>query len=250
MPLAMITHMTMSMSMDIRTTMSIIRTMDRAALYRLMAWLSPAYPTGGFSYSHGLEYAIEAGLVTDRATLADWIGHILRAGAGRVDAMIFRAAYEAADDAARLGEIADLAAAFRASAETALESAQQGAAFLAVTRQAWPAPRLDSFALGRGARAVALPVAVAIACAGRIDLEPALGAYLQSLAANLVSAGVRLIPLGQTDGQRAVAALEPVVAAAVEAALATPLEDIGSAAFVVDWASMRHETQYTRLFRS
>ncbi len=140
--------MVMVMGMDIRTTMSIIRTMDRAALYRLMAWLSPAYPTGGFSYSHGLEYAVEAGLVTDRATLVDWIGHILRAGAGRVDAMIFRAAYEAADDAARLDEIADLASAFRASAETALESTQQGAAFLAVTRQAWPAPRLDYLRAG------------------------------------------------------------------------------------------------------
>jgi urease accessory protein len=224
--------------------------MDRAALYRLMAWLSPAYPTGGFSYSHGIEYAVEAGLVTGRETLVVWVGHILRAGAGRVDAMLFRAAFAAAEDPARLEELAELAAVFRASAETALESAQQGAAFLAVTRQAWPSTRLEAFARWRGDRPVALPIAVALASAGTVELDMALGAYLQAFAASLVSAGVRLIPLGQTDGQRALAALEPAVASAVEAALATPLDEIGSSAPMVDWASMRHESQYTRLFRS
>ncbi len=224
--------------------------LDQAALYRLMAWLSPAYPTGAFSYSHGIEYAVEAGMVTDRASLVRWVGHILAQGAGRVDALLFRAAYEAADDAAALDETAALAAAFRGSAETALESAQQGAAFLATTRRGWPDARLDGFAERCGAAGVALPVAVALACAGRIPLRLALAAYLQAMGANLVSAGVRLIPLGQSDGQQAVAALEPVVAAAAAAALSAPPGEIGSAAALVDWTSMRHETQYTRLFRS
>ena len=167
--------------------------MESAALYRLMAWLSPAYPTGGFSYSHGLEYAVEAGLVSSRSELVDWVGHIVTEGAGRVDAMLFRAAYEAADDPATLDDVADLAAAFRGTAETALESSQQGAAFLATTRLAWPDPRLDAFALRRGRDPVALPVAVALACAGRVPLGSALLAYLEVFAANLVSAGVRLI---------------------------------------------------------
>ncbi len=224
--------------------------MDSAALYRLMAWLSPAYPTGGFSYSHGLEYAVEDGLVSDRASLVAWVGHVVTAGAGRVDAMLFRAAYGAADDAAALDNLADLAAAFRGTAETALESGQQGAAFLATTRLAWPEARLDAFALRRGQVAIALPIAVALACAGRVPLEPALLAYLEAFAANLVSAGVRLIPIGHSDGQRALAALEPAVAAAAAAALTTPLEEIGSSAAMVDWCSIRHETQYTRLFRS
>jgi urease accessory protein len=224
--------------------------MDSAALYRLMAWLSPSYPTGGFSYSHGLEYAVEAGLVSGRASLVAWVGHIVKAGAGRVDAMLFRAAYEAADDPVALDDLADLAAAFRGTAEMSLESGQQGAAFLATTRLAWPEARLEAFALRRGQAPVTLPIAVALACAGRVPLEPALLAYLEAFAANFVSAGVRLIPIGQSDGQRALAALEPAVAAAAAVALVTPLEEIGSSAAMVDWCSIRHETQYTRLFRS
>ncbi|MFI5023961.1 MAG: urease accessory protein UreF [Alphaproteobacteria bacterium] len=225
-------------------------TLDQAALYRLMAWLSPAYPTGAFSYSHGIEYAVEADLVRSRESLLAWVGHILAEGAGRVDALLFRAAYEAADDAAALDGVAELAAAFRGSRETALESAQQGAAFLAATRAAWPDARLEAFAARLGEGVIALPVAVALACAGRVSLELALAAYLQAFGANLISAGVRLIPLGQSQGQQALAALEPVVARAVAAALATPIEEIGSAAPMVDWTSMRHETQYSRLFRS
>ena len=139
---------------------------------------------------------------------------------------------------------------FAAVVETALESAQQGAAFLAATRAAWPDARLEAFAARLGEGVIALPVAVALACAGRVSLELALAAYLQAFGANLISAGVRLIPLGQTQGQQALAALEPVVARAVAAALATPIEEIGSAAPMVDWTSMRHETQYSRLFRS
>ena len=225
-------------------------TIDAAALYRLMAWLSPAYPTGAFSYSHGIEYGVEAGLIADRASLVSWVDHILSQGAGRVDAILFCAAYEAAHDTAALDGIVELAAAFRGTGETALESARQGAAFLAATRAAWPDARVEAFAARRGEGAIALPVAVALACAGRVGLELALAAYLQAFGANLISAGMRLIPLGQTEGQQALAALEPVVARAAAAALATPIEEIGSSALMVDWTSMRHETQYSRLFRS
>ena len=131
-----------------------------------------------------------------------------------------------------------------------METTAQGRAFLETTRAAWPTPALDRLlAIWDGA--IALPLAVGVACAGHgIALSPALQAYLHALAANLVSAGVRLIPLGQTDGQRVLAALEPVVAATAERALATALEDVGGAAFRADLASMRHETQHTRLFRS
>ncbi len=230
--------------------------MDPSALYRLLSWLSPSYPTGAFSYSHGLEYAVETGLVHDRLSLAGWVGEIVRHGAGRLDAALFCAAYRAAaagDDAA-LAEVAELGAAWRGTAETAEESAAQGAAFLAVTRAAWPDPALDRLARAWDGPVVA-PVAVAVACAGSaagppIPLPAALAAMLQAFAANLVSAGIRLIPLGQTDGQIALAALADPIAATVERALVTPLDEAGSASPVIDWTSMRHETQYTRLFRS
>jgi urease accessory protein len=222
------------------------------ALYRLMAWLSPAYPVGAFSYSSGLEWAIEAGDITDLATLRDWLMTMLTDGAGFCDAVLFAHGYrlaEAGDDRA-LADVVELAAALAPSRERYLETTAQGRAFLEVTRAAWPCTGLDRFA-NMGDPPVAYPVAVAVAAAGHeVPLTPALGGYLQALAANWVSAAVRLIPLGQSDGQRAIAALEPAVAETAERALAAALDDIGSAAFRADIASMRHETQYTRLFRS
>jgi len=218
------------------------------ALYRLMTWLSPSYPTGAYSFSHGIEYAVETGVIHDRATLAAWIAHVIAHGSGWTDAVLFARAYEA-DDAA-LDEIADYAAALRGSAELALEATHQGAAFLSTTRAAWPDARLETFAARRGERPVLLPIALALACRERIAPEPALAAFLQAFAANLVSAGVRLIPLGQTDGQHAIAALMPTILAVAPRALQTPLDELGTAAPAVDIASMRHETQHTRLFRS
>ena len=232
--------------------MAITTTTTEAALYRLMTWLSPAYPLGAFSYSHGLEYAVEAGRVTTADALTEWVAAVLELGAGRIDAVLFAAAWRAADtgDEAALDAVADLATAWRGSAETALESSAQGAAFLSITRATWPHPALDRFA-GRHQGQAPLSVAVGAACAWHaIPVSAAEAAYLQSFAANLVSAGLRLIPLGQTDGQRAVAALEPVVARSAVAALAADLDELGSAAPLLDRDSMKHETQYTRLFRS
>jgi len=230
-----------------RTTMT-----TEAALYRLMTWLSPSYPMGAFSYSHGLEYAIEAGLVRDGDGLSEWITTVLEAGAGLSDGALLAAAWSAAtarNDAA-LEDVLALAQAWRGTAETALESAAQGAAFIATTRAAWSHPLLDALAL-RHRGAVTLAVAVGAAGAVHdVPLPALLTAYLHAFAANLVSAGVRLIPLGQSEGQRVIAGLEPIVATAARRIEATPLDEIGTAAPLVDWCSMQHETQYTRLFRS
>ncbi|MCK6449686.1 MAG: urease accessory protein UreF [Alphaproteobacteria bacterium] len=226
-----------------------------AALYRLMAWLSPAFPTGGFSYSHGLEYAVEAGLVADRDQALAWIDGILRHGAGRSDTQLFALTWRAADanDVDALLDIAELASALRGTAELALESHAQGAAFLAAVARAWPSLRLSGWTGAMATRAIApsLPVGVALAAAAHgMPLVPALAAFTQAFAANLVSAAVRLVPLGQSDGLAVLAALEPAVQATVSSALAIDPDDLGAAAPVVDWCSMRHETQYTRLFRS
>lgn len=225
------------------------------ALLRLQAWLSPGFPIGGYSYSHGLEYAVSAGWVSDRAGLVDWLEADLRFGAGRADATFFAAAWVAASrgDEAGFVAVAELASAFRSTAELALESAQQGASFLSTVGRVTPAPGLARLAaaLDEAGIGPALPVAVAAAAAAHgISRDCALPLWLQASVANLVSAGVRLIPLGQTDGQLALAALEGAVAEVAAAAGAADLESIGGAALRIDIASARHETQYTRLFRS
>jgi urease accessory protein len=217
-----------------------------------MSWLSPSYPIGAFSYSGGLEWAVEAGDITDAETLRRWLAVMLGEGSGSCDSVFFVHAHRTSveKDSAALRAVAELAAAFVPSKERLLETTAQGRAFLDATRGAWPCPALDNLEVAWPGP-VALPVAVGVSCAGHgIPCEPALQAFLQALIANWISAGVRLIPLGQSDGQRVLAALEPEVAAAAQRALTTPLDEIGSCAFRADIASMRHETQYTRLFRS
>ncbi|HEY6257206.1 MAG TPA: urease accessory protein UreF [Xanthobacteraceae bacterium] len=225
---------------------------DSAALYRLMAWLTPAYPIGAFSYSGGIEWAVEAGDIKDAATLARWLAVMIGDGGGFCDAVLLVHAHRAvlATDDAALAAVAELGAALAPSRERFLETTAQGRAFLDTTRAAWPCAALDRLASAWDGP-LAYPVAVGVAAAGHgIAVEPALAAFLQAVAGNLVSAGLRLVPLGQTDGQRVLAGLEPIIAACTEQAFSCPLDDIGSAAFRADIASMRHETQYTRLFRS
>src|SRR5262249_21811807 len=231
---------------------SSIDVLDASALYRLMAWLSPAYPIGAFSYSSGIEWAVEAGDISNEETLRAWLEVVIGMGAGFCDAVFLIFAYRASangDDAA-LRAVAELAAAFAPSKERSLETTAQGGAFVETTRAAWPTPALDRLlALWDGA--IALPVAVGVASAGHnVPVAPALNAYLQAMATTWISAGMGLGPLGRTEGQRLVAALEPVVAATAKRALDSALDEVGGAAFRADLASMRHETQYTRLFRS
>jgi urease accessory protein len=226
---------------------------EGAALARLLAWLSPAYPVGAFSYSHGLEAAVEEGAVTRRADLVEYVEAALRHGAGAVDGGLLALASRAAasGDHAALDEVTALAAAWRGTAELALEATQPGGAFALVTAAAWPEPRFAAYAArhpGRLTHAVAFGAASAF---HGLPLRPACLGWLTAFAANIVSAGVRLVPLGQTDGQVATAALLPAIEAATEAALAvTDADELGASAIAIDLFSLRHETQYTRLFRS
>jgi urease accessory protein len=217
-----------------------------------LAWLSPAFPVGAFSYSSGLEWAVEAGDVKDTESLQRWITTIVGEGGGFCDAVLFVHAHRALneDNCDLLRDVCALAAALSPSKERHLETTAQGRAFVVTASAAWPCLALDRLvALWSGP--IAYPVAVAVTSAGHgIALQPALLAFLHAITANLISAGVRLVPLGQTDGQRLLAALEAVVLDTAVRASATRLDDIGGAAFRADLASMRHEVQYTRLFRS
>lgn len=228
---------------------------DRA-LYRLAAWLSPAFPVGAFSYSHGLEAAVEAGLVRDRAGLEDWIGALLAHGAGWNDAILLVHAHAcaAAGDATGLGELRALAAALAPSAELALETRSQATAFARTCLLCWPDPggRLGAL-VGEPDRPppLAYPIAVgAVAGCHGIAREPALLLFLEAFAHNLVSAALRLLPMGQSEGQRVLAALEPGLLAVAERAAVAPLDALGGAALAQELGSLAHETQYSRLFRS
>lgn len=225
---------------------------DWRTLLRLMTWLSPSYPVGAFAYSSGIEWAIEAGDIRDAATLAEWLRGFLSHGAGRNDAILMAQAYRAVRgaDNTRLRDIAELANALASSRERHLETTAQGRAFLDVTRAAWGCAALENL-VTQWNGPVAYPVAVGVACAGHdVALAPALLAFVHAQTANWISAGVRLIPLGQTDSQHVLAQLEENISTAAQAAFDAPLDDLGSATFRADIGAMHHETQYTRLFRS
>jgi urease accessory protein len=223
-----------------------------AALYRLMTWLSPSFPVGAFSYSSGIEWAVEAGDIVDAASLQDWLAAMLEYGSGFCDGVFLAQAHRAAlsGDEAALRDVAELAAAFVPSRERQLETSTQGQAFITIARSAWNCDGLDRMIAGCGG-AIVYPVAVGIVSAAHaISLPPTIHAFLHAVVSNWISAGARLVPLGQTDSQRVLAALEPIVAATGARALAASLDDLGSSTFRADLAGMRHETQYTRLFRS
>jgi urease accessory protein len=225
---------------------------EAAALYRLMTWLSPAFPVGAFSYSSGIEWAVEAGDIGDAASLKDWLASMLADGPGFCDGVFLAQAHRATlshDDAA-FRDIAELSAAFAPSRERALETSAQGRAFIDIARAAWNCDALEEM-MAHADGIIVYPVAVGLVSATHaIPMAPTMHAFLHALTSNWISAGARLVPLGQTDSQRVLAWLEPVVVSTAERALQAGLDDLGSATFRADLASMRHETQYTRLFRS
>jgi urease accessory protein len=216
--------------------------MNKPALLRLLTWLSPAFPTGGFAYSHGLEWSVEAGEITDAAAVTGWLEDILAHGALWSDAILLRHAYRGSD----LHALAELAEALAPSSERRLETLAQGAAF-ALAAQPWPASVLADW----GDAPLPYPIAVgALAAAYGVAADDATLAYLHAATANLCSAAIRLIPLGQAAGLRVQAALEPAILATETATRTATLDDLGTASWAADIAAMRHETQYTRLFRT
>ena len=226
--------------------------MIETAFLPLLAWLSPAYPVGAYAYSHGLEWAVEAGDVRDEASLAGWLGDLLEHGAGRNDAILCACAHRAAVEGDRpaLVEANDLALALAPSAELRLETRQQGRSFLDATLNAWPHPRLAALATALDGE-VAYAVAVGLAAGAHgLPRGPAVAAFAFGFMQNLVSAALRLAPVGQSAGSRVLAALAPRASAVAHDACALGLDDLGGCTLRADLGSLRHETQYTRLFRS
>ena len=218
------------------TTMTMTTTDPALILHQ---WLSPAFPVGAFAWSHGLEWEVHAARVHDAASFADWLDTVLAHGSGRNDAILLAAAYRAEGRA--LEELAALAAALAPSAERREETLSQGRAVaataaalhdIALPRAAYPV------VVGRAARLMDLPLSLTLRL------------FLQAFAANLTSAAIRLVPLGQTEGQRVLALASPAIERLAREAEPGDAETIGGAVPMIDLASMRHESQGTRLFRS
>jgi len=210
-----------------------------------MAWLSPAFPTGGFSYSHGLERAVHDGLAHGRDELMDWIAALLDIGSAWNDAVLFAETWRHGEAGTDLSDVVALAEALAGSRERHMETMLQGAAFLQAA-SAWPHTVLDRLPAD-----CAYCVAVgAAAGAHGVPLKEALGAFLQAFSSNLIQAAIRLSIIGQTEATRLMAALEPLILSTAVRAEASSLDDLGSATVMSDIMAMRHETQYSRLFRS
>ncbi|HEX4891771.1 MAG TPA: urease accessory protein UreF [Hyphomicrobiaceae bacterium] len=224
---------------------------DPSAL--LLIWLSPSFPVGAFAYSHGLEQAVERRWVKDRESLTAWLSDIAAHGSLPNDLILLAESWRTAGkpDLDRLRELAGLSAALQPSAERYLEATQQGRSFLATVNAAWPCDIVSSLHARLADAPLGYPVAVGVAASGHsIPLVDTLTGYALAFIGNLVSAAIRLGVVGQTDGQRVIAELRPTLVGAASRAVSSSLDDLGSAAFLSDIASLAHETQYSRLFRS
>lgn len=212
------------------------------ALVRLATMFSPAFPVGGFAYSAGLERAVADRVVVDGEGLRRWMAALLAHGSARNDAILFAEAFRRAAKGASADDLHDLALALAGTAERHAESAGQGAAF-ADASSGWLA---DSSA---GARAYAVAAGDAAGRSGA-TLDQALALFLAASAGNLVQAAIRLSVVGQSGGVAVLMQLEAPLASLIAFAAGSSLDDLGGCAVIAEVASMNHETQETRLFRS
>ena len=247
-------------------------------LLLLLNWMSPAFPTGAFAYSHGLEWAIDSGVIADADDVESWIGDLITRGSGWNDAVLFARCFE--DDATALNEFA---LALTTSKERHLETTQLGRSF-AIAAAIFIAPQRTSsrrkpgppdasrrtYYLAENSQGVpacagmtekrmnvadegplAYPIAAGTACAAMgIERHHALLAYLQGFATALTSVAVRLVPLGQTAGLEILRNLMPVISETARRASTATLDDLGAITIVADIAAMKHETQFSRVFRT
>lgn len=211
-----------------------------AQVLTLTQWFSPGFPVGAFAYSHGLEWAVESGTLADAGQVEAWIADVLRHGAGWNDALFMAAAYDA-DTAQAVREVDGMCRAFAASRERLMEADLQGDAFCKTVAAVWSAELAGlcyPVAVGRAARLQGLPLSLSTQM------------YLQAFASNLVAAAQRLLPVGQTRGQEMIRRLTPVARAIAQETEGAGLGALSSTAFLADIASMKHETQYSRIFRT
>ena len=206
-------------------------------LITVMQWLSPAFPIGGFAYSHGLEWAINKGYVSNREELQKWVSDLLEYGSLKNDAILIKLVLKGSDPK----EINEIAIALCQAKERLSETQLQGGAFCKIMREVWSLEIDD----------LALPIALALAAKNEnIDQNLVVPAYLHSFCSNLISVAMRLIPIGQTDGQKTLRELSPLISDSVRAVAKSDKDDLGSACFLSDVSAMQHEYLQPRVFKT
>ena len=206
-------------------------------LVTVMQWLSPAFPIGGFAYSHGLEWAINKGYVSNREEFQKWISDLLEYGSLKNDAILIKLVLQGSDPK----EINELAMALCPASERLSETQLQGGAFCKIMREVWSLEIDD----------LTLPIALALAAKNEsIDQNLVVPAYLHSFCSNLISVAMRLIPIGQTDGQKTLRELSPLISDSVRAVAKSDKDDLGSACFLSDVSAMQHEYLQPRVFKT
>ena len=220
---------------DVRTAMPT----DQSIL-TLSQWISPSYPVGSFTYSHGLEALVNLRWLGNAENLYEWLSNILQSGAARTDALFLAAAYNCSSDEALI-EMNMKARALASSQERLLEMEELGKAFKSITEAVWPIEIDD----------LVYPIAVGF-CANAEGIELNLTAclYLQAYVSNLVSAAQRLMPLGQTEAQKIIRTLSPICLQVADETRDGNLDNIYSSVFISDIAAMKHETQVSRIFKT
>ena len=202
----------------------------------LQTWFSPAFPTGAFSYSHGMESAIQDNLVKDADGLKNWVDSLLSHGSGRNDGLFLKAAYQG------VAEANSLCLALCGSKERLRETTELGQAFSRVVRASYNIKLPDQ---------TAYPVAIGMTAQQiGLDLTLTLQSYLQAFASNLISVGVRTIPIGQQAGQDCLIGLYPVIQNMTKQIKSGSLDELGTATFVSDLMAMKHEKCVPRIYRT
>ena len=221
-------------------------------LHTVLTWFSPSYPIGSYAYSHGLEYAVEEGLVKDPQTLLGWIRDLLFFGTGYNDSIIINSIYDsvANDNCVEFDYISQIANAIKPTKEIALESYQQGVSFKNILMDVYSNSNL-TFYLNRLDDCITYPGVVGVA-GGIFEVEKKLliHSYLHAFTSNILSAALRIMPIGQTEIQKIIFQMKGNVEEMTNKSLGLSLSDLGSSVFISDWASSKHQNQYTRLFRS
>jgi urease accessory protein len=225
-------------------------TLTDSSFLSILQLTSPALPVGAYSYSEGLETLVEQGANANQQNLKDWLYSQLRYGAIRVEAALMLRAYESA----KIGDLEALAhwnrwlSAARETEELRNSSWQMGRSLLQLLGKLQPEIMPTLNAVGNPCNyAIAFGIATAH---WQVDVKAALLGYLHSWASNLITAGVKLIPLGQTAGQQLLLDLQELLSVVALEILALEDDELGCCSWALSLASMQHETQYTRLFRS